>query len=312
MSMKLLSYKKMTQIYKKMSTWKKLLILLFFLFLVVQLVNSVKPQQENFSISHKKFETKHNDSLYDDFYANIYDKLFMNEKKAEMKLILNSIKPKNNSSFLDIGCGTGNATHVLYKNGYKVVGVDKSEAMIEKAKSKYPGIKFKQGDVMKSLLFTPNKFDNILCIYFTIYYIENKKLFFDNCYNWLRPGGTLVIHLVNRDDFDPIIPASDPLFLVSPQKYAKKRINKSIVKFNDFQYKAEFKLNKSNNKSTFEETFIFDKDGHVRKNIHTLHMETQQKILSYAKQQGFKMKGKINLNIIQYNYQYLYILQKPK
>ena len=30
---------------------------------------------------------------------------------------------------------------------------------------------------------------------------------------------------------------------------------------------------------------MFDKDGHVRKNIHTLHMETQQKILSYAKQQ---------------------------
>lgn len=312
MSMKFLSYKKISQIYKKTSTLKKLLIFLFFLFVIVQLVKHVNPERENFSHSQKKFETKHNDSLYDDFYANIYDKLFMNEKKTEMKLILDCIKPKNNSLFLDIGCGTGNASNVLYKNRYNVIGVDKSEAMIEKAKSKYPGIKFKQGNVMESLLFTPNKFDNILCIYFTIYYMENKRLFFDNCYNWLRPGGTLVIHLVNRDDFDPIIPASDPLFLVSPQKHAEKRINKSVVKFNDFQYKAEFKLNKKNNKSIFKETFIFDEDGRVRENIHTLYMETQQEILSYAKQQGFKMKGKINLNIIQYNYQYLYILQKPK
>ena len=51
----------------------------------------------------------------------------------------------------------------------------------------------------------------------------------------MKPGGYLVVHLVNRDMFDPIRPASNPLFMVSPQKYAKNRIVTSTIKFKDFE-----------------------------------------------------------------------------
>ena len=46
-------------------------------------------------------------------------------------------------------------------------------------------------------------------------------------YDWLKLGGKLVIHLVNKELFDPILQAADPLLLVSPQKDIAE-----IIKFN--------------------------------------------------------------------------------
>ena len=42
--------------------------------------------------------------------------------------------------------------------------------------------------------------------------------------DWLMPGGYLIVHLVDRESFDPILPPGNPLYVVSPQKYAKERI----------------------------------------------------------------------------------------
>ena len=49
---------------------------------------------------------------------------------------------------------------------------------------------------------------------------------------------------VNRNKFDPILNSADPLQMVSAQKYAKKRITSSLIKFKDFQYRGDFKLDK--------------------------------------------------------------------
>ena len=126
------------------------------------------------------------------------------------------------------------------------------------------------------------------------------------------PGGYLVLHLVNRDKFDPILNSADPLHLVSAQKYAKKRITNSLVKFKDFQYKANFDLDKSKNLAEFDETFKDDTSGHVRQNKHKLYMETQKHILGIAKNLGFILQGKVDMVTTQYQYQYLYLLYKPE
>jgi SAM-dependent methyltransferase len=154
-------------------------------------------------------------------------------------------------------------------------------------------------------------FSHITCFYFTIYYVQNKLEFFQNCYKWLKPGGYLVLHLVNRNKFDPIINASNPVNFISPQKYAKKRITNSIVKFNNFTYKANFSIDKNRNVANFKEMLKYNKNGNVRENNHILFMDTQKRILTLAKNAGFVLKGKIDLVRAQYEYQYLYILQKP-
>jgi len=184
--------------------------------------------------------------------------------------------------------------------------------MINYAKNKYPKCKFKQGDALESMLYPRNSFSTITCLYFTIYYIKDKQLFLQNCYNWLKPGGYIVLHLVNRDKFDPILNSADPLHLVSAQKYAKTRITNSLVKFKDFQYKANFDLDKSKNLAAFDESFKDDVTGHVRQNKHKLHMETQKHILSIAKNIGFILQGKVDMVTTQYQYQYLYLLYKPQ
>ena len=145
--------------------------------------------------------------------------------------------------------------------------------MIEKAQEKHPGCDFTHSDALNSLSHKPNSFTHVLCTYFTIYYIENKLEFFKNAFDWLKSNGTLTLHLVNRDKFNPIVNAADVLIAVSPQKYAKKRITTSLVKFKNFQYKADFKLQKHKNKAIFDETFKDDSSGNVRQNKHTLYMD---------------------------------------
>jgi len=239
----------------------------------------------------------------------VYDNVKNDFEVGEIRRL---VKPTERSRVLDIGSGIGHHVNLLEKSGYKVEGVDKSAAMINSAKKKYPSCKFKQGDVLESMIYPSNSFSTITCLYFTIYYINDKQVFLQNCYNWLMPGGYLVLHLVNRDKFDPILNSADPLHLVSAQKYAKKRITNSLVKFKDFQYKANFDLDKSKNLAEFDETFKDDVSGHVRQNKHTLHMETQKHILGIAKNIGFILQGKVDMVTTQYQYQYLYLLYKPE
>jgi hypothetical protein len=127
---------------------------------------------------------------------------------------------------------------------------------------------------------------------------------------WLMPGGYLIIHLVDEHKFDPIVPPGNPLYIVSPQKYAKERITKTKVTFDKFIYTSNFDFNSDKSVATFNEKFKFN-DGKIRKHEHTLYMESIDNIVNYAKDAGFLVQGKIDLVKCAYEYQYLYIFVKP-
>ena len=126
------------------------------------------------------------------------------------------------------------------------------------------------------------------------------------------PGGFLVLHLVDRDRFDPIVPAGDPFTIVSPQKYAEKRITSTTVKFEGMEYKSNFEVVNNDDIAFLNEIFKSTDTGDVRKNEHKLYMSTQREILSLAKDIGFILRGKVDMTKCQYSDQYLYILQKPE
>jgi hypothetical protein len=128
--------------------------------------------------------------------------------------------------------------------------------------------------------------------------------------NWLMPGGYLVVHLVDRDMFDPILPPANPLVILSPQRYAKERITKSRVKFDNFSYTANFELDSKSNLAKFKEKFEFN-DGKVKKQEHKLYMPTQSEIISIAQDTGFILHGVIDLISSGYEYNNLYIFVKP-
>ena len=305
--------------YSNSSPWAKTFILTLLLLLFIAYMRNAGPNgisdgpalMEGFE-QHDKFVFKQGPAVYDDFYASIYDYLVYNHQKDQYEIgeIIAKTAPTTQSRILDVGCGNGHHVGLLTSQKMNVTGMDISPDMVDHAKKAYPDGKFVVGDALKSATFEPNSFTHITCLYFTLYYFQNKDQFFENAFRWLMPGGSLIVHLVNREKFDPILPPGNPLLFVSPQKYAKKRITHTNLVFDSFDYSANFDLDKGANVAKFTERFKF-KDGKSRKNEHVMYMEAQTAILTRAQEAGFILQDKMELMNCAYDFQYLYVLTKP-
>ena len=310
-----MSKKSATGMFSMFSTCGLILVVVSLLLLVVVGFNYLT---KNIQI-HEGFEqktqliVKEGPEVYDDFYVNIYDSLVFNKLKNDYEVgeIINSTKPTSESKILDIGSGTGHHVKLLTDKGVDAMGVDISQYMINKAKETHPDQKFVQGDALNPSLFSPDSFTHITCLYFGIYYFPDKRMFFKNCMKWLMSGGYLVVHLVDRDKFDPILPPANPVAMVSPQKYAKERITSSRIVFNNMNYSANFDITPSSSKATFNEKFKDKQTGKVRKNVHSFVMEPEKDIIVMAQDAGFILQGKIDLLNVGYEHQFLYIFVKP-
>lgn len=324
--------KRTIRIFSKTTLLHKVLYFLAFIVSISMITNYGRKQVEGFEENNNgsngsngsngrkgQFDMREDlTKIYDDFYVNIYDDMVFSKNKNDYEIgkIIELTKPKPKSFFLDIGSGTGHHVSSLQAHGYKAEGIDISPSMVNKSKQTYPDLSFKLADALNASLYSAETFNQITCFYFTIYYIQNKQKLFDNCMKWLIPGGYLSIHLVNRDKFDPIIPAGNPFSIVSPQKYADKRITTTTVKFDGFEYKSKFDiketiLSKEDPNAFMIETFKNIKDGSVRKHQHNFYMLTQAEILDMAKNAGFIIHSKIDMLPCQYESQYIYILEKP-
>lgn len=303
-------FKSITTFYNKLSPFGKILIFLaIMLCLVIMFKSNVL--SEGF-IDDTKIVIKSGDAIYDDFYATLYDYLVFSSAKNEYEVgtIINATTPTESSVIADIGCGTGHHVKMLSEKNLKVIGIDKSPAMIEEAKSKFPDNNFMVGDALDNGLFKSDSLTHMLCLYFTIYYIKDKRHFFDNAMHWLMPGGYLIVHLVERETFDPILPPGNPLYIVSPQKYSKERITDTKVTFEDFVYTSKFGLDKEKSVATFDEKFKYN-DGKVRKQQQVLYMDDTSTIVNMAQDVGFILQSKVDLVKCGYESQYLYIFVKP-
>ena len=165
--------KKLMKTYKKSTFWFKLISLLIGLLIVTILINKFTPISEGFS-QKEKFLLKKNDNLYDDFTAEIYDDLLFDARKIDFQIkeIKLATKLNKQSLVLDIGSGTGHHVRVLNNDGIKTIGLDKSKSMVEFSKSKYPKMKFIQGNALTSSLFDMGTFSHITAFTFTPYYIK--------------------------------------------------------------------------------------------------------------------------------------------
>lgn len=264
--------------------------------------------------------SKEGTDIYDRFYAKIYDELLFSKVKNDFEIgeLKNNTQMTDESLVLDIGSGTGHHVSSLIANGINAIGIDNSAAMIEQAKKTYPQQDFRKADVLDAAIFPSSTFTHITCFYFTIYYIEDKKHFFENCMYWLKPGGYLVLHLVDRENFDPILPAGDPFKIISPQNYAKERITSTVVNFNNFDYKSNFEVFPNDDTAVLGEIFKFKNSydtssgkRKIRRNEHKFYMPNQKKIINLGKNVGFIVLKEIDMVRCQYSNQYIYILQKP-
>ena len=266
-----------------------------------------------------KYHTKVTD-IFDDFYCNIYDDLMLDSKKINyeiqkiLELMIGPLERNNDVLALDVGSGPGHHVRAMNQNGIRCMGIDISSSMIKLAQKNYPdnAKTFIHGDALNTMRFQPGSFQLITCLYYTIYYLKDKQRFLSNCAQWLRPGGYLVIHVVNRKKFSPIVNASDPLLIISPQKYSKERITESVAEFNNFSYKANFNYEESSQTGNFSEIFKFKNKnkGLVRQNEHKIQMIGIKKLTSMAEDLGFFLEKTISLGKCGYEYQYLLVLKR--
>ena len=268
--------------------------------------------REGFEENEREFKLVRGPEIYDDFYVSVYDDLLYSSVKNEFEIgtIVSSTKPTEKSIILDIGSGTGHHVAELQERGLQAAGLDISPAMVSAARRNHPDATFHQGDALQGNMFSPSAFTHITCLYFTLYYIKNKDQLFRNCYTWLMPGGYLVLHLVDRGAFDPIVPAGSPLAFVDPQHYADERITRTTVEFDSQSYTADFSLDEAGDTATFTETFR-KPSGATRKNTHELHMPSQKEIVGKAREAGFILVSTSEMSKCRYESQYLYVLQKP-
>lgn len=283
------------------------IILILFYFYKKQ---NLAPFYEGFS-QDTRFVSKFQDDKYDDFYAKIYDSLMVPKKRADYDVlkIIEMTEPDKKSVFLDIGSGTGDLVYSLHSRGFKVFGIDKSKHMVDQALQKYSDVQVKCGNANEPMLYESNTFSHILCTGMTFYEFDNKRDFFSNCYFWLKSGGYLVLHLVDRNKFDTIIPGGKPALLSNPQSYSEKRIKDTIIDFIDFEYKAKYDINDS--KITLNETFTDGLTKNIRQNEFTLYVEDTKQILSIAANTGFLVKGYVTYNELGDDNQFIYILERP-
>jgi SAM-dependent methyltransferase len=276
-------------------------------YLAKNYINS-KPKIEGFQDTN--FVVKTDANIYDIFYADRYDILHKPETRSNLEInnIIQMTQPsKEYSCFLDVGSGTGSIVNELSNYGYRAFGIDKSNDMIDYSQKKYQNIQVEKGDVLETMLFEKGTFTHIICNYFTIYQFKDKHLFFRNCFQWITPGGYLILHIVDSQRFDTVIPAGKPLNIDSPQKYTNRRLLETLIEFDDFDYKSKFDPVKLN----IIETFTSSKTNQVRQNEQQLFMESKEVILGIANIVGFILHGQMNYEKMSGDpYQYLVILER--
>jgi SAM-dependent methyltransferase len=249
--------------------------------------------------------------IYDEFYVQIYDVLMLSDDRSShiWNAFLKAVQPYSGAAFLDVGSGTGSMVKMISDSGYSCVGADSSEAMIQYSSELYPTLPFVHKSVMDAMLFERGVFFGVFCLGMTVYeWTDADKLqFFKNAYFWMRPGGYLVLHLVDVDRFSSVVPAGVSMMVVDGDL---GNVLDSELNFGGFSYKNGF--DSAGCGCVRRESFTDLATGYVRENELNMYLDKEPRILQLAERAGFLMAGKWNLggSVYRDQHQYLYLLER--
>lgn len=265
------------------------------------------PIQEGFSQS-SPYVLKQNNSIYDSFYLDYYDEYQSSNNYSiqDSEAIRNSTKITDNSSILDVGCGTGHLLQKLEQHDVHAFGLDISPTMVEHAKQKVKHSEIQCGDVTSDpMRYENDSFSHICCTHFTLYEIQDKNTFFKHCYFWLRKGGYLIVHIVNPESYKKVAPYVD-LSSVSSD------IQNTTISESTYDYQRSLKTNpKSKDEYIVTETFTDSINGNVRHNEMTMYMESKRDLLKMAQDIGFEfVEEKTYINDLHDDNQFLVVFVK--
>jgi len=143
------------------------------------------------------------EELFNDDFIRTMAKITDAQIAAEVDFIEESLGLDKGAMVLDLACGTGRHAIELTRRGYQVVGFDLSLAMLAKAadeaQDRNQRINFVQGD-MREMTFD-GTFDGVYCWSTSFGFFEEEKnaAVVENVRRALKPGGQVLLDVVNRD-----------------------------------------------------------------------------------------------------------------
>lgn len=123
--------------------------------------------------------------------------------ETEVRFIEESLGIERGGVILDLACGSGRHAIELAKRGYTAVGYDLSVSQLarasERAQASGVQVSFLQGD-MREMAFE-QMFDGVVCWNASFGYFEEEKniAVLRNAYRALKPGGSFLLDIPNRD-----------------------------------------------------------------------------------------------------------------
>lgn len=143
------------------------------------------------------------ETLFGDDFARAHRSPTPRQLAREVNYMVTTLALAQNQVVLDLGCGQGEHTVELTRRGVAVVGYDLSVFQLamagDRAQQEGQKINFLQGD-MREMAFD-SMFDAVVCWDTTFGYFEEEKNVdvARRILNGLKPGGSLLLHVMNRD-----------------------------------------------------------------------------------------------------------------
>lgn len=166
--------------------------------------------------SHSLSDVPSKSSSYYDRNAQSYSESNSNPTDF-IDEFLEYLRKSKGQIVLDLGSGPGVNAGYMHSKNFQVVGIDLSEKMIEHARTRYPHIEFRLGDMTK-LPFERDSFDGILASYSLIHLTKEAiPAVMAKLYEILRLGGIMYLSIQSGDPSEgfhshPLIP-HDKVFL---------------------------------------------------------------------------------------------------
>jgi SAM-dependent methyltransferase len=138
------------------------------------------------------------------FYNRYWGEEFSRPALAIFNVLLFPLLPAG-CRVLDLCCGTGQLAAGLCERGYRVTGLDGSEAMLEFARQNAPGAEFIRADARSFSL--PGKFQAVLSAFDSLNHLmelTDLTQVFRNVHRVLNDGGVFLFDL-NREDESEIL-----------------------------------------------------------------------------------------------------------
>ena len=123
--------------------------------------------------------------------------------------IVEIVQPAPGATFLDAGCGTGDKSIALAKLGYRVTGIDISNDVLQKAKSRIMKealtnrVKVRSGDI-SSIPCADGQYDHILC-WGVLMHNQDVESVVCELARVVKPQGTVIVSEANMHSFQSAV-----------------------------------------------------------------------------------------------------------